>query len=667
MVDLNDLNPQQREAAETVDGPVLVLSGAGTGKTRTITYRIAHMLSRGIPPEHILAVTFTNKAAREMIERVRALVGSAVDQMQVSTFHSLGLRIIRENTKKFGLRSGFSIYDYSDQVAIVKKALRALSISWKKYKPEDILFTMNRMRVATEEGIEVTDSGDIDEYVIKGVWDRYHKAIRSANAVDFDDLLLLPLRFLKTHTQDLKHYRDQFKYILVDEYQDTNHVQFELIHLLAKKHKNLCVVGDDDQSIYGWRGAEIRNILDFEKHFPKALVVRLEENYRSTPIILNAANAVIEKNKERKPKKLWTRHHKGTPIRCMVAPDDMCEAEMVVADLLKHRKEHRRKYSDYTILMRMNTQARQFEDVLRRYQVPYTVVGGMQFYDRKEIKDFLSYLRLLVNPGDEEAFMRVINVPARHVGDAALDRIHVLASERNCSLFECLDSIQNDTVLKPAQRTNLSAFYHMIESVRKKLKLVKPSECARELWNKVDYQRELERILRTHEDVANRMANVEVLIDGIAYYERQTRKPSLEEYLRQVMLLNNDDDEELKKDKMPLMTIHSSKGLEFPCVYLAGCEQGIMPHDKSAVNEAGKAEERRLFYVAITRAKRDLTITYPKARMRFGKLEPRKPSEFMADIPDDLLEWHQNAFDQEATTEEATDYLKDLKALMAAE
>jgi ATP-dependent DNA helicase Rep/DNA helicase-2/ATP-dependent DNA helicase PcrA len=665
MVDLNDLNPQQREAAETVDGPVLVLSGAGTGKTRTITYRIAHMLARGIPPEHILAVTFTNKAAKEMIERVRALVGSKVDTMQVSTFHSLGLRIIRENTKKIGLRKGFSIYTRSDQVAIIKKALRALSISWKKYKPEDILFTMNRMRVPTEEGIEVTSHDDIDAYVLKGVWERYHAALRAANAVDFEDLLLLPLRFLKTHTRDLKKYRDLFRYILVDEYQDTNHIQFEMIHLLAKKQKNLCVVGDDDQSIYGWRGAEIRNILDFEKHFPGALVVRLEENYRSTRTILNAANAVIEKNEERKPKKLWTKHRKSIPIRCLVAPDDMSEAEMVVADLLKHRKSHRRKYSDYAILMRMNTQARQFEDVLRRYQVPYTVVGGMQFYDRKEIKDFLAYLRLLVNPGDEEAFMRVVNVPGRSVGDAALDRIHDLAAARNCSPFECLDTIKNDEVLKPAQRTNLSAFYNMIDSIHKKLKRAKPSECARELWKKIDYQRELQRILRVPEDIANRMENVEVLIEGIAYYERQTRKPTLEGYLREVMLLNNDDDEELTKDKMPLMTIHASKGLEFPCVYLAGAEQGIMPHDKSVVDEKGKAEERRLFYVAITRAKRDLTITYPKARMKFGKLESRKPSEFLADIPEDLIEWHKNAFDREATEEEATDYLKDLKALLA--
>ncbi len=667
MVNLDDLNPQQREAAETINGPVLVLSGAGTGKTRTITYRIANMLREGIPAANILAVTFTNKAAKEMIERVRRLVGKQVDQMQVSTFHSLGLRIIRENSKAFGLRRGFSIYDRSDQITIVKKALRALSISWKKYKPEDILFTMNRMRVATESGIEIQSHDEIDAYVLRGVWARYRMAMKEGSAVDFDDLLLRPVWFLKTHSSELKKYREQFTYVLVDEYQDTNQVQFELIHLLAGKHRNLCVVGDDDQSIYGWRGAEIRNILDFEKHFPESLVIRLEENYRSTPTILHAANAIIEKNKDRKIKKLWTRVKRGGPIRCLAAPDDMLEAEMVVTDLMKHRRENASAYSDYAILMRMNTQSRQFEEVLRRYQIPYILVGGMQFYDRKEVKDFLSYLRLLVNPGDEEACMRIINVPARAVGDVALDRLHAIAGEKDCSLYESLAEIEKEEQLKPSTRNNLKQFYELMEMIRGKLTRLKPSECARELWGKIEYQRELQKTLKRPEDIAGRMANVEVLIEGIAYYERGKRKPALEEYLRQITLLNNDDDEEMTKDKMPLMTIHASKGLEFPYVYIAGAEQGIMPHERSVITEQGLEEERRLFYVAVTRAKRELVITYPKARMKFGTLEPRKPSQFLADVPEELIEWHLDAFDREATAEEATDYLKDLKAMMAEE
>jgi len=662
MVPLYQLNPQQRAAVETIAGPVLVLSGAGTGKTRTVTYRIAHMLAKGIAPEHILAVTFTNKAAREMVDRVKQLVGKAVRRMHVSTFHSFGLRLVREHAAELGLRPQFSIYDAHDQLALVKKALRAVSVTWKNYRPEDILFRMNAARTI-DGGIEPDGSDSVENAIISSVWQTYRQTLRTCNAVDFEDLLLMPVRLLKSHRAVLEKCRAQFTHILVDEYQDTNSLQFELIHLLGRKHKNVCVVGDDDQSIYGWRGAEVRNILDFERHFPGAKVIRLEENYRSTSVILDAANAVIHKNTERKEKKLWTKRKGGRPLRIMVAPDDATEAEMIVADIIAHCGEHHCPFGSYALLMRMNTQARPFEDALRRYKIPYTIVGGMQFYDRKEIRDFLAYLRVIANTQDEEALLRVINTPPRAVGEGTVQKLNEFAHGRGIGLYAALGAIRECPDLKKAALTGLEQFSSLVEEARSMVTTAQaaPSAVARGLWAKLGYERELETVLRTPEDVAERMANVESLIDGIVHFEQQTPGATIEEFLRQIALLNNDDDEELKDGRLAVMTIHASKGLEFPQVYLVGVEHGVMPHSRSIEEKDGEAEERRLFYVAITRARNELTISYPRARMKYGKLEPRKPSEFLDDLPPELVEWHRDAFTKEATSDQIAGFLDQFR------
>ena len=668
MFSLSQLNKQQRKAAETIEGPLLVLSGAGTGKTRTITYRIANMLDYGIPAANILSVTFTNKAAREMVDRAKKLVGPAVKDMQVSTFHSFGLRIIRENLKELGLRRNFTIYDSKDQVAIVKKALRSISVSWKDYKPEEVLYTINKLRNPYSDDIDFSGIEQFDAAIAQGVWERYRRALRTSNAVDFEDLLFFPLRLFKKHKEILNHYQNIFKYILVDEYQDTNSVQFDLIHSLSKNHNNLCVVGDDDQSIYGWRGAEVRNILDFEKHYKGAVVVRLEENYRSTTAILDAANSVIKKNVNRKEKKLWSSKTGGEIVRALVAPDEMGEAELVVSDIISHKRRHDTKFGDYAILMRMNTQARQFEEVLRTFQIPYIVVGGMQFYDRKEIKDFISYLKLLVNPNDEEAFLRVVNVPPRAIGEKSIDRLGHHAAIGDRGLYESIADLEINDEIALNARNGFIDFYKFIEKYREKLKtILKPSIIVREMWKELQYEKELMKVCKTLEAVNSRLANVESFIDGIAYYEQKTKKPSLENYLRMISLDTNDDDEEMKNGKLALMTIHSSKGLEFPYVYIVGAEQGIIPHRKSLISDSGLSEERRLFYVAITRAEQMLTISYPKARMKFGTLEQKKPSEFLEDIPDNLIEWHENAYDQVVSEEETAMNFTELKNMFAKE
>ncbi len=665
MISLDDLNPQQREAARTIEGPVLVLSGAGTGKTRTITYRIAHMLHKGIACDNILAVTFTNKAAREMRQRVRTLVGKRAQQMQVSTFHSLGARMVREHAAVLGLRLHFSIYDGGEQLALVKKALRGISVTWKKYKPDDILFRLHAARGWRDDTLTVRDADGVDTAVLHSVWDTYRAALRSANAVDFEDLLLLPLRLLHAHKDVLRQYRERFLYILVDEYQDTNSTQFALLHALAGTHRNLCVVGDDDQSIYGWRGAEVRNILDFEKHYPHAKVIRLEENYRSTATILNAANAVISKNEERKAKRLWTRRRGGTKIRCVAAVDEMDEAELVVADLLMQQREHKLPPSAFAILMRMNTQARPFEEVLRRYKVPYVVVGGMQFYDRKEIKDFLGYMRVLANPQDDEALLRIINVPPRALGETSIAWLGRAAAQAGATLEPMLSRAEEISELQPAARHAMAQLGALLEAHRQALAQQSPAQVARALWAALDYRRELETSSRTPQEVDERMANVQALIDSIAYYEQNTKEPTLAGFLQQIMLLNNDDDEELSAGKVAVMTVHAAKGLEFPCVYIAGAHQGIMPHAKSAVTATGMAEERRLFYVAVTRARDHLMISYPLARMRFGALEQCTPSEFLNDIPGELIEWDTNAHSRTATQAETAGFVALFKKQMA--
>ena len=656
-MNLNKLNIQQRKAAEIIKGPLLVLSGAGTGKTTTVVNRIAYMLERGVKSEEILAVTFTNKAAREMSERVKKMIGKAAKNMQVSTFHSLGLRILRENHQLADYKRNFTIYDTADQLSVVRKALRTISVAWKKYKPDDVLYTLQRLRLPDSEELDLKYEESTDAEVFASVWRKYRAALKSHNAVDYEDLLVQPLRILKNNPEVLKKYQELFKYIIVDEYQDTNAVQFEIIKLLADKYKNICVVGDDDQSIYGWRGAEVKNILDFDKNFKGAKVIRLEENYRSTGNILKAANAVIAGNKNRKTKKLWTRLGDGEKITVYDATDEMAEAEYVVSQIISHQLENKMSYGSYAILMRMNTQSRPFEELLRAYKIPYVVVGGMQFYDRKEIRDFMAYLKVLANTDDEEALLRIINVPRRGIGESTLKAISEHANREKCGLFDSLASLHKVSEIKPKTAAELNKFYEIMQDARGKLKREPIALVARNLMAEIDYQIELENTFSEPKKIAERMANIDALINGIEYYENKEKNPSLEGYLRQVTLMEEDDDEEFQKGKVVVMTIHAAKGLEFRNVYFVGVEQGIIPHNKSLETKFGEDEERRLFYVAVTRAKRELTISYSKMRTKYGQRLERQQSMFLNEIPEELLEKTDGVCSEVADDELAEDIL----------
>lgn len=661
---LHQLNAEQRRAVTTVDGPLLVLSGAGTGKTRTVTYRIAHMLAQGIAPSDILAVTFTNKAAREMKERVRALVGKQAAEVHISTFHSLGLRIIRENTEHLGYRPALTMCDASDQRTLIRKCLRRISVTWKKFKPEDVLYALSHRRVPGTDSVDVADIDAVDAAVYQKVWQEYRAALHAQNALDFDDLLHLPLKLLRAHTDIRDAYRARFRYILVDEYQDTNDTQFMLVDTLAAGHRNLCVVGDDDQSIYGWRGAQVRNILEFEQHYPEAVVVRLEENYRSTSTILSAANAVVAPTPGRKEKTLWTKGVAGEKLRCLGAPDDVTEADLIVTDIIENRRKTGRSYNAYAILLRMNTQARCLEETLQRYRLPYIVVGGMRFFDRKEVRDFLSYARILVNPADEEAFLRIVNVPARGAGEKTLLALHALAEKHHVSMCDALAYVTDAADIPYATAQQLAVLHSLIVATRERLETVRPSVVLTDFWPEVDYRRELEKITQSQEEIDNREACIRTVVEGIAQYEMATPRATLEGYLTNLMLDSQDDDEELEGERIAVMTIHASKGLEFPCVYVPGVEKNILPHIKSSHTVDGMAEERRLMYVAMTRAREELTLTYTKARMRFGKVEKSVPSPFLDDIPPEYLVHDEAACDTEATEDQADSFFQQMKDML---
>ena len=662
-IDLEELNPRQREAAETIEGPVLVLSGAGTGKTRTITYRIANMLDKGIPAANILAVTFTNKAAKEMAERIRAVAGEAAYDMQISTFHSLGLRIVRENAEYFSLPSAFTIYDQADQLSVVRKGLRQLKVPDKKFNPEKILWEMQRSRDAKYKVHPECEDED-DNWAVTHVWDYYRETLQKCGAVDFEDLLYLPLRILKERPDILEKYRRRFRYCLVDEYQDTNEAQFEIMRLLTKESRNLCVVGDDDQSIYGWRGAQIRNILDFEKTFPEAKVIRLEENYRSSQTILDAANCVIKNNRRRKSKKLWTTKNAGRKIRVYAAEDEETEAQILADELFTlHAKGV--EWGDCAVLMRMNTQALRFEEALRRNRIPYVLKGTLSFMDRKEMRDFICYLKLLTNQQDEEAINRVINVPPRKIGATSLSKLSAFASKNNWDLYTALGHIEECGEIKAPTREAMKEFHDLIERYKV---LMRPGNFARfvgDLWEDLAYEEELKELETSERQ--SRLGNVSALIDSIRYYESKGSNTTLSDYLQQLHLQEEDEEEDGDKEmqdrrKVKMMTIHSSKGLEFPYVFLVGAEDGVLPHERS-VQEGNLEEERRLFYVAITRAKEDLVISYAANKIRYGQAIACEPSSFIGEIDDDLLEIHDDSEREEATEEETEMAFARLKAL----
>ncbi|MBI3877394.1 MAG: UvrD-helicase domain-containing protein [Verrucomicrobia bacterium] len=713
MLDLHTLNPQQRQAVETMNGPVLILAGAGTGKTRVITFRIAHMVQRGIAPDHILAVTFTNKASREMLERVNELVprrrasdGEKPPRPTVCTFHSLCVRILRQHIEKLGYKRNFVIYDESEQVSTVKKILSHISAKGEKTDPRAVLAMLSKFRNGGSRAAAFNEPSvaALAEHVSK----RYESALRACNAVDFDDLILLTLRLFNEHPDALDACRAKYRYVMVDEYQDTNAAQFQLVHALTREHRNLCVVGDDDQSIYGWRGAEVANLLDLEKHFPEVKVVKLEQNYRSTNTILSAANAVIKNNPRRRGKNLWSQKGQGDKIALHAFDNDEEEARTVVEEIEFKRIGRRVPWSEQAILFRTNLQSRPIETELRKAGVRYHLIGGQSFFDRREIRDFLAYLKVFQNPHDDVSLLRIANTPARGLSDVTMERLLAASQERSSSVFTAMRHTDVQESFQQRTREAIREFVNFIEHHRAQLvgesadpsPGLRPSSphpmgrgqgegsvtlgaWATSFLDEIRYWDELRRSEKDVEAAGNRVRNLRdlmVTMDGGSRRGDEADLPGagsfppphvgghgalsdrLETFLEDITLdADREEEKENTGDAVTLITTHSCKGLEFPHVHLVGVEDGLLPHARSKV-EGTLDEERRLFYVAITRAKETLAISHCGARRKYGQLMPCHPSPFLKELPAELVE-DMDAKSRQPVTKEAS---KDLFAAMRA-
>ena len=638
------LNPQQYAAVHHTEGPLLVLAGAGSGKTQVITSRIVHLLkSKRIPPEEILAVTFTNKAAKEMQERVTAAAGKASQGMVISTFHSLAVRILRRDIRRLGYKPNFSIYTESDQSGVLRQAMRDLQLDPKQFNPDSIRWRISlaKNRLIGPDDYPKDSNDPLDSATV-AVYPRYQRLLKAFNAIDFDDIIMLAVQLLETLTEVRDYWQHRFRYLMVDEYQDTNACQYRLIALLAELHGNLCVVGDDDQSIYGWRGAEIQNILSFEQQRQSCLVVKLEQNYRSTGTILAAANAVIRNNRTRSDKALWTASDAGETIGQIVAEDEESEARLVVEQLQLAQYQQRRPWRDFAILYRSNTQSRTFEEALRLEGIPYILVGGQKFFERKEVRDTLAYLAVLANPQDEASLVRIINFPRRGIGDTTMLRLNQWSMEHNTSLFNALARVAEIEGIAEGARKTVSAFYGMLQQELADLRPSQLAAQAKALFKRIGINDELYRTLGDHNQARKRIENIEQLVNALAAFEERYPKAGLTDFLERIAL-TEDSRREAGEDNQPqdavtLMSLHASKGLEFPHVYLVGMEEGLLPHHRSADEDPEVAEERRLCYVGITRARERLTISRCLTRRKYGTKEERSPSRFLAELPAHLLE-----------------------------
>ena len=652
MANLSSLNPQQRQAAETINGPVLILAGAGTGKTRVITYRIAHLIDRGVAPENILAVTFTNKAAREMQERINKLLPNLKFKKRdaeppkrptICTFHSLCVRILRAHIENLGYKRNFVIYDESEQLAAVKKILSGISAKGEKTDPGAILALLSKFKNGGAASAFADPSvRALAEHIRK----RYESALRACNAVDFDDLILLTLRLFTEFPDVLEACRAKYRYVMADEYQDTNGSQFQLIHALTLKHRNLCVVGDDDQSIYGWRGAEIANLLDLERHYPEVKIVKLEQNYRSTNTILTAANALIKNNTRRRAKSLWSQKGQGTKILLRACDNEDIEATEIVGQIEFARLAHRVPWQENAILFRTNIQSRPIETALRKAGVRYHLIGGQSFFDRREIRDFLAYLKMFINPHDDISLLRIANTPARGLSDVTMERLLAASHERHCSVFAAMKNPMVAVEFQKRTQECIEAFVAFIERTRATLanEMVKHEPNVLQIWadkflDESGYLLELRRQEKDPEAGDARVRNLRELtatLDGSnaagkALFER------LEEFLENITLDSDREEEEEKGDVVTLITMHSCKGLEFPSVFIVGLEDGLLPHSRSKT-EGTLDEERRLFYVAITRAMRTLSISHCAGRKKYGTITPCHPSPFLGELPPEFVE-----------------------------
>ncbi len=646
MLDLASLNPQQRQAVETLHGPVLLLAGAGTGKTRVITFRIAHLVERGIAPANILAVTFTNKAAREMKERVARLVPRLKKKERskghgptISTFHSLCARILREHIESLGYKKNFVIYDESEQLAAIKKILGHISAKGEQTDPKVILSLISRYKNggSAAGAFGEPSARAMAEHVLR----RYESALRACNAIDFDDLLLLTLKLFTEHPGVLAACREKFRYVMVDEYQDTNAAQFQLVHLLCREHRNLCVVGDDDQSIYGWRGAEIANLLDLEKYYGEVKVIKLEQNYRSTNIILQAANALIRHNPRRRGKQLWSQNGPGQKILLQEFASDEEEARTLVEGIEWARHRRRIPWGQQAILFRTNIQARPLEMALRQAGVRYRLIGGQSYFDRREVRDFLAYLKVFVNPHDDTSLLRIANVPARGLSDVTMTHLLGASQERHCSVYTAMQHTDLQASFASRAQESIRTFVAFVERTRGFLAAEGDFPLpgwAERFLNEIGYIDELRRSEKNAETAENRVRNLKELVSDLEADPALPPAQRLQSFLEELTLDSDREEEtEVAADTVTLITMHSCKGLEFPHVHVVGLEDGLLPHARSKV-EGTLDEERRLFYVAMTRAMQTLSLSYCLGRKKYGQTVPCHPSPFLKELPPELIE-----------------------------
>ncbi len=631
------LNPQQAEAVINTEGPMLIMAGAGSGKTKVLTCRVANLLQKGVRPYRILAITFTNKAAAEMRERVNNMSGPAAKDVWLFTFHAFCARFLRMEIDKLpGYGGNFAIYDTADSQNLIKQILKEMNLDDKRFQPSGILSRISNAKNALQDAAAFArQAGDFYEQKVADIYSRYEQKLQLNNALDFDDLLMLSIKLLQENQEVREKYQDRFDYLLVDEYQDTNHAQYLLTKFLAAKHRNICVVGDADQSIYGWRGADIQNILDFEKDYPDAKVIKLEQNYRSTQIILDAANAVIENNTGRKPKNLWTENKSGADIIYFQAVDERDEARFVIEQLQNLQRTENKKLGDMAILYRTNTQSRIFEEMLIKSGISYNMVGGLKFYERKEIKDIIAYLRVIFNPADSLSLLRIINVPKRGIGDASLTKIQAYAAANNVSLFEAVSNAAAIDGLSSRFVSKLDDLAGIIFELMNLASEAPVEDLIDRVLRDTGYLEELENE-RTPQ-AQSRIDNLHELISVAQEFAASEEENNLENFLAHVALVSDIDDTELGEDAITLMTLHSSKGLEFPVVFLVGMEEGLFPHARTLMDETEIEEERRLCYVGITRAKEKLFLSSTKMRTIYGNTVTYPPSRFLQEIPARLV------------------------------
>ena len=643
-MNLDTLNPAQREAVEKTEGPVLILAGAGSGKTRVLTTRIGHLIEdKGVQPANILAITFTNKAANEMRERVEETLESDASDMWISTFHSCCVRILRKDINRIGYNRSFVIYDSADQVTLVKDCLKELNLNDKVFEPKMIISTISgaKDKLYDPKQFKAMHMNDNRMSKIADVYALYKDRLKRNSALDFDDLIFKTVELLKSDKEVLDYYRNRFKYIMVDEYQDTSKAQYELIKILAKEHQNICVVGDDDQSIYGWRGADIRNILEFEKDYDDVHVVKLEQNYRSTQIILDAANTVISNNIERKRKRLWSEKKDGELIKIQVAQDEIEESDFVADMIAKISREQNRSYKDFAVLYRANAQSRSVEDALNRSQIPYNIYGGTKFYERKEIKDLIAYLRVIQNPQDDISIKRIINVPRRGIGLRTIEKIEDRASLKQESIYSVLIDIETNSEISTKARNSISEFVDNVIGTLRTMREVYPvSKLIEKVIESIDYYGYIDELYKgDKEEAEERKDNVKEFISVAMEFEQNSEEKDLETFLTGVALTSESSEEE-EIDKVSLMTIHTSKGLEFPVVFIVGMEDGLFPIARAvrSMSDSEIEEERRLCYVGITRAKEILYLTLTQKRTLYGKTNPSIASRFMEELPKECIE-----------------------------